>query len=165
MQEPKTIRDFDPIWLAEFRGFFYGEGYLSIVSWGREKRLGCNKLTGRANITQRSDDAAILYDIRSKLGGFIYQERHPCKLQGANGKEYVSKPVHIWRLTKVADLRLLCDILEAGVLPARKKEQVVVMREFLKTVLPPGHRVPLEVYQRRMELANQMKALHHYSDS
>lgn len=151
-------------WLAEFRGFFFGEGFLGIVSWGKHPK-GYSKLVPRAQITCRSDDVAILHDICSKLGGFVYTEWDGRKSSGKHEELYQSNPYSAWRITKASDIRRLCDILEGGLLPSRKKEQISTMREFLATCLPPGKRLTDELYAKRQELHLKIKALHQYSGS
>ena len=161
----KDINDteLDPAWIAEFRGFFFGEGFLGIVSWGMHS--GYPKLMVRAQITSRSDDEAILHDIRSHLGGIVYRENAGRSSSGKRGELYQSNPYSVWRITKADDIRRLCNILEGGVLPSRKKAQIAVIREFLDTILPPGKRIDLVTRAKRHELHEKIKALHQYSDS
>lgn len=152
----------DPIWLAEFRGFFYGEGYLGICSWGVHPK-GYPKLMARAQITSRSDDSAILLDIQSKLGGMVYQEGKGRKSSNGN-KTYQSNPYTVWRCTKASEVRRICDTLSLGVLPSRKRDQLQTILQYLSTVPKPGGKPTVEQYALREQLWNQIKDLHAYSD-
>lgn len=156
--------ELDPIWCAEFRGYFYGEGFLGIVSWGKIPTLNIPKLMVRAQITCRSDDAPVLADIHSKLGGIFYQEHKGRKTSNREGVYYQSNPYHVWRVTKADHIRRICDILSEGVLPARKRDQVAIIREFLATIDAPGKRVSQDTYILRQTLHEKIKALHQYSD-
>jgi hypothetical protein len=152
----------DHIWLAEFRGFFYGEGYLGICSWGKHPK-GHTNLRARVQITSRSDDSTILYDIQSKLGGMVYQEGKGRKSSNG-GKIYQSNPYTVWRCVRKDELTRICDILSMGVLPSRKRNQIETIREFLSTVPKPGYKTTSAQVQQREQLWNQIKDLHAYSD-
>lgn len=151
----------DPIWMAEFRGFFFGEGYLGIVSWGKTK-FDIPKLAARAVISSRMDDAVILHELHSKLGGQIFTQLPSRAITSSSGKTYTCNPSVQWRATKAEDVSRICDILNMGLLPSKKRREIAIIREFLATVLPPGKRVPQEIYQKRYELHQQIKLLHKY---
>lgn len=157
----------DELWLAEFRGFFFGEGHLGITSWGKPKK-GFRSFVARVQITARSDDAALLFDIQSKLGGTVYHEL-PSRLSPGTGsssiKSYRSNPVTIWRLTRADDIRRLCDVLAPGKLPSKKLREVEIMREFLETVQPAGKKPTLEQRALRSRLNDRIKSLHRYLGS
>lgn len=66
-------------WLAEFAGYFYGEGYLGITTNGMARDGIHRNYTARAQITARMDDLALIQEIHDKLGGTIhYEGRGPC---------------------------------------------------------------------------------------
>jgi hypothetical protein len=62
--KPVIIKDLDPLWAAEFRGFFYGEGCATMDNEH-------NHLSPKLFINLRIDDCQILHDIRDHLGGTI----------------------------------------------------------------------------------------------
>lgn len=154
----------DPIWAAEFRGFFCGEGYLGISSWGYDPKNDCRKLRARVQITSRSDDSDVLREFQSRFGGVVYQEHDGRISNNGNGKKYVSKPYTVWRVVKADQLRLILDVLENGIIPFRKREQIQVIREFLATVTHVGQKNTPEIRQKRTLLHQQIKELHKYSE-
>jgi hypothetical protein len=69
----------DPIWRAEFRGLFLGEGWLGIIRFrGRRNGKSASNWTYRPemNITQNWENRNLVDHIRDVLGGFVY-ERSP----------------------------------------------------------------------------------------
>lgn len=66
--EYHPIETLDPIWAAEFRGFFYADGCITLEPGSG----GANGFRPGLYINQREDNAAVLYDIESKLGGNTY---------------------------------------------------------------------------------------------
>lgn len=69
----------DPVWRAEFRGFFLGEGWLGIQRFrGRKNGKTASSWTYRPemNITQSVNNRAVVDHFREVLGGFVY-ERSP----------------------------------------------------------------------------------------
>lgn len=156
----------DPIWMAEFRGFFFGEGHLGITTNGTLKG---KTYVARAAITLRDDDEPVLREIQARLGGLLHRERHG-KISKINGKTHQTKPYVVWRVTSRADVARVCDILDAGVLPAKKRREVSIIREFLSTLgnTKPGIKSVEEqaVYDRlmarRASLAADLRAAHAY---
>lgn len=144
----------DPIWCAEFRGFFWGEGYLGICSWGKHPK-GYTKLSPRIQISIRDDDAQMLQDIHAKLGGVLTYQANNRHMANAN-------PVCVWRVTRKDEIERILDVLEQGVMPCKKQRQIVVLREYLKTMRPPGRRISGAIYRTREELHRQIKELHSY---
>lgn len=118
--------DINELWLAEFRGFFFGEGYLGITTNGVDK-YGNVSYTARVQISLRHDDESILKEIQSKLGGnFSYENR-----KWKDGRKQQNK-VAVWRARHFKDVSRVCDILETGMLPSKKKNEIAVIRKFLK---------------------------------
>jgi hypothetical protein len=149
-----TTQLLDPIWCAEFRGFFWGEGYLGITSWGIHPS-GHIKLSPRIQIAIRDDDADVLRDIHSRLGGVLTFQANNRHMAKAN-------PIAVWRVTRKDQIARVLDVLEGGILPSKKRLQVAIVREFLETVPEPGHRIPSDVYRRREDLHRRIKELHAY---
>ena len=159
--------DLDSIWMAEFRGFFFGEGYLGVIVNG--KKHGKIQHTCRAQITLRDDDVEMLHDIHSKLGGLLHTEKRG-RISKINGKKHVTRPYSVWRVTGKPDVTRVCDILELSVMPSKKRLEVLVLRKYLDTIgiLKHGPRTKekAELWKKtfdiRQELANELKRLHSY---
>lgn len=129
--------ELDPIWVAEFRGFFCGEGYLGITSNGWNRRRTSKAYVPRAQITLRLDDLATLQDIQSKLGGSIHYERRGRVTKHDTG-EYHSRAYAAWRVNTWPDVKRVCLLLKDGNLPFKKREIVSYMLEFLEIQMPKG---------------------------
>lgn len=159
--------ELDPVWMAEFRGFFFGEGYLGITTNGRGR--GKVYHIARAAITLRDDDEPVLREIQKRLGGLLHRER--CgRVSHVDGTPHQTKPFVVWRVTSKSDVARVCDILDAGHLPSKKRREIAVMRAFLATVGitkkgPKGLAEQLEHEQltaTREALAAQLRAYHSY---
>jgi len=146
----------DPLWAAEFRGYFFGDGYLGIVRNGRSKGTGLSSSTARAQITTRDDDAAMLYDISSRLGGSL-------SFTVATGGR-VHCPVAIWRTRNAADVLRVCDVLDGGMMPSKKIAEIAVVRRYLSIKIPPGPStaLTLTLRQERDLLIDEIQRLHSY---
>ncbi len=107
----------DPLWSAEFRGLFWGEGHLSIT---QQKKLWSGKevITGQfyrtaVMIDLRADDVALLQECQRVLGGGLYlqhpKDEHPRKR---------------WATTNKEDTLRVCQVLSGGLLPAKKSKEV-----------------------------------------
>ena len=138
--------------------FFCGDGCLSILRNGK-RRGGITAYVARASIVQRLDDIAVLQAIHARIGGNIHIEA----AKTSNG--YVSKPIAVWRVSSRIGLYLICDILDSGVLPFKKKQQVALMREYLAVPYLPGPKADADrqaVLELRARLCDQFKAMHRY---
>lgn len=148
-----------PLWVAEFRGFFFGEGYLGITTNGTNRANTGPSYVCRAQIAMRDDESPILYAIQKKLGGIVY---------GCDARNKNQNPFCVWRVTSSHGVARVCDILADGILPARKRRQVAVVRAFIRTLNEKcGPRFPnpaLSVHnlRRRADLHAQIKRLHAY---
>lgn len=159
--------EINPIWMAEFRGFFFGEGYIGITTNGlsRNKYLHYNP---RIQITLRDDDISILKEIQAKLGGGLYREGLGRKTK-KDGKEYQSKPYAVWRMRKKQDIERVLKILDAGYMPSQKRLQINTLRKFIKTVGctrgPKTHKNQVifeSILVQRSNLHKEMLNLHEY---
>lgn len=159
----------DPIWMAEFRGFFFGEGYLGITRNGKGRsKTSAPQFVPRAAITARDDDEAVLQDIHSKLGGLIHYDGRG-KITVFEGVEHKTKPYAVWRVTSKDDVARVCDVLELGTLPSKKRHEIAIMREFLATQgvkrgrLNPKEQVAYgKIVANRQRLAEKLKEMHAY---
>jgi hypothetical protein len=126
MSEPDfDYRDIDPLWAAEFAGFFWGEGTVLL-----QKAYGRRGLpTPLISIHLREDERPVLEDIQSHLGGVIVP--HKTGKPGRDG--YVSKPQLYWNVAghrKVEEvLRLLKSVTG---LPARKRQDVDILLGYIE---------------------------------
>jgi len=165
-------KELDKVWMAEFRGFFFGEGYLGITTNGKERRKNRWRRKhhlARAAITLRDDDEEILKAIREKLGGIFHREGHGRK-SNFGDKEFDTKPYVVWRVTSKEDVSRVCDILEGGLLPSKKRREIIIMRKFLATVgtQKRGPKTPKKeaefglVLEERERLAAEIRRLHSY---
>jgi len=161
-------RPIDRIWAAEFRGYFFGDGFLGIVRNGMDHRSGLPANTARAQITTCDDDADMVRDIAARLGGRVYGDVF------ASGHRLPShrKPVVVWRTRNMSDVARVCTVLEAGIMPSKKRAEVAVMRRYLALRLPLG-RPPAEVDMPALRAAREqcmieiqdLHAYHQPSDS
>lgn len=149
-------------WEDEFRGFFWGEGYLGICRNG--KRNGRTMYVARAQITLRIDDVGVLIDIKDRLGGNIHYERRGRKSHG-NGKEWDTKPYACWRVRSRKDVSRVCDILEGGYMPSKKRREIDVVRRFLSFNIRPGRKSDDEskrISVEREKMVEEIQSLHRW---
>ena len=123
----------DPLWIAEFRGFFYADGYLGITTNGLSLDKKYKNFTARAQITLSQKDEKVLLDIQEKLGGNIHYENR-CKTGFVHDKPVKTGPYCAWRVRSKVDVGKVIQFLENGLLPAKKREEVKIVKEFLETV-------------------------------
>ena len=120
----------DPLWLAEFRGFFWGEGNFMIDLV--ERQIG-NYLAWtarvRVRVVQRDDEAQVLESIQSVLGGHLYGHKRYKIVSAGNGREYVNHRQITWQLQDKDTIEKVLDWLDGGLLPHSKRLQIAVMRE------------------------------------
>ena len=111
----------DPQWVAEFRGFFMGEGHICIAR-RRAKNQKLWNYRPELRINLRGDDAAVCYDIQQHLGGHVYPY--------ANCSSANSNPGVCWVISGVK-VDAILELLEPALLPARKLPEVSLCREFI----------------------------------
>lgn len=141
----------DALWEAEFRGFFWGEGCISVIPYKRGDLL---LLRPQLGISQRDDDAAVLHDIRDHLGGHIFRTLvHPQK-----GKQ----PTIEWKVVQLQEIRNVLRVLSSGVLPARKRQQIELMNQFLATIHGLGQRYTPEEKAARLVMAQGLRDAKRY---
>ncbi len=121
----------DPLWCAEFRGFFYGEGYIGITRNGIKGTAVM--YSARAQITLRDDDLAMLQDIKEKLGGNLFFERR-VRLTKVGDRDTFSRPYAAWRTRSLTNLRLVIAVLEGGIMPSKKRQDLKIVKQFLATI-------------------------------
>jgi hypothetical protein len=109
----------DQIWMAEFRGLFWGEGCADIQRYHRDR---AKELLYRPRLRMqlREDDGKLLEEIQAEFGGTLNRMAN-------EGQR--SKPALQWTLANKEDIVKVCDILMAGRLPAKKRHQIKLVRE------------------------------------
>jgi hypothetical protein len=113
--------DTDLEWLAEFRGFFWGEGCLDISFFNR-KGNSHPSYCPRARIGLNAVDLPLLEEIRSVFGGNLHYR--------------AATNSWTWQLTGKNKLLRLIECLTGARTSAHKAKQVAVFREVLALV--PG---------------------------
>jgi hypothetical protein len=133
-----TIEDIDgepidPIWAAEFRGFFWGEGTLAIQVMSRTLRSGATIKSGTAiavTIGLRDDDAAVLEAFRAKLGGVIRTEKY---------RDGSARTIRRWQVGSAPDVLRVAMLLESPTgLPFNKARQLALWRRALDLKIEAG---------------------------
>lgn len=121
---PKTydIANLDPIWAAEFRGFFYADGYA-----GLDLKQNGN-ISPIMLITQRADSRIVLADIQDKLGGKLtYVSATPVR----SNTRYTANPQWKWRVCSWSVCKAVIEATDLvdGLLPARKRLDLEIFRD------------------------------------
>lgn len=125
-----------PIWAAEFRGFFWGEGSL-IVRSNRPlaKRFPHVQWKGysysiSAGVGLRSDDGAVLIEFQRRLGGVLRRETY---------RDGSGKTIDRWQVSATTDCLRIARVLESPTgLPFNKARQLVLWREAVEIKLSNG---------------------------
>lgn len=120
-------KEFDPLWMAEFRGFFWGEGCLSFQYVHRKDHpFPVYRL--HAKVSLRQDDAALLIDVHEKLGGTLWYRNKTYQNQRFG---HITNPAVVWDATGHDSLLRVSHVLEGGVLPSKKLQEYLIWREAL----------------------------------
>lgn len=156
----------DPVWAAEFRGFFWGEGTLAIQIQTHPKHQ--KSIAVAATIGLRSDDAAILEAFRDRLGGVLRTERY----RDGSGRTIVR-----WQVGTSKDNLRIARLLDSPTgLPFRKARELALWREavVLKDTtkqrardISPDARIRYHPHERdrMVEIAVALKAMRLYNGS
>lgn len=128
---------------AEIRGFFFGEGHLDLVKSGRGKSF-----TPRARVSVRDDDVIVLEWIRSRLGGSLYHRE--------------ATRSWCWQLSGSEALTVLLNILSAGYLPSKKREEVGLMMEAVRLTPGRGYHISDADAVRLREIRDELKRVRTY---
>jgi hypothetical protein len=121
--------EIDPVWAAEFRGFFWGEGSLNMTceTQGRPKSIAL-----AASIGLRCDDAAILEAFQAKLGGNLRSEPY----RGVDTRKSISR----WQQGIAMHNRRIGRLLESPTgLPFGKAKQLAIWREAVEIKIAAGN--------------------------
>lgn len=117
----------------EFIGYFCGEGFVTINrSRLTDKRY--MQFSPILGINIRDDDKKILEWIKNRYGGYVYQNGKR-KIVNQNGKTYIQNPTVGWKLHGLEKLEKLLLIMLEAKIPAKKLEEVKVLKEFVNLKL------------------------------
>ncbi len=120
----------NPIWAAEFRGFFYADGSVSL---SKSRRKDYFIYRPRLGIVLRLDSLPVLKNIQSYIDGGVDEY-----VKGyINSFGYKSNPTARWRTNNYSNIfAIIRDILLPGaVLPATKRVQIETMYEMIQARL------------------------------
>jgi hypothetical protein len=115
-------------WISEFCGFMWGDGYIGIVKYHKKDK---EFFRGQVSIQLREDDISILKEIESKLGGHIWKAK-PRSVKFIDGKEYQQNQTYGWISINRDELRRIVDVLEQGMFPSKKKQNIKFLKRYLK---------------------------------
>ncbi len=142
----------DPMWAAEFRGLFYGEGSVGLWKCPRHTRKKeiYHVLVPVLSMHFRDDDAKILTDIHEKLGGTL-----------SGGKRYgPTNPSKRWSISGWPRVyAIIRDILLDGLIPAKKRIELqllhdaILARSKMAFIPTKEQKAILEDYAERIKLA------------
>lgn len=122
----------DPIWAAEFRGFFWGEGTLNVQCHRPAGRGMVNSYSTAitASIGLRSDDAPILVEFARRLGGRLRTEKYT---------RDPNRTITRWVCGTAADCLRIAQLLESPTgLLFNKARQLAVWRGAVEAKLRSG---------------------------
>lgn len=119
----------DPLWAAEFCGFFLADGSIEI---GRFTRGGKLYYRPRARILQRADSADFLYGIADVLGGHVHNHGRHMMVSAGNGKTYESHPVLAWLVQSTDGVQRVIDILKTSRLNHKKVQSALIVERYLQ---------------------------------
>jgi hypothetical protein len=110
----------DPYWSAEFRGLFYGEGCAALP---RRKWKKGFLYTPTLSIAARADNASMLQNIQSRLGGKIQHK----DLMPSRGYSY--NPQKQWYVVGYAPVRAIIEAtnLHRGLVDAKKIQDIQIL--------------------------------------
>lgn len=164
----------DPVWAAEFRGFFLGEGSLQIQQYQRSKYHSKSRgkvydvefhgLRPVANITQRQDNRAALEAIAARLGGHVTNGNRYLMVSGGNGKTYQSQPRVVWTIVNKPGVQRVLDLLKGGFLPHTKLREIELMERYLTVAPAAGQKYTEEGRAEAWRLHEQLKRIRDYHE-
>lgn len=145
-------------WLAEFRGFFWGEGNFMIDLIRRKQG---NDFRVRVRLIQRDDERAALESIQKVFGGNVTTHK---AFMSNDGRGYLSHKQLVWQCTSRDIVERVLDVLDCGNLPHSKRLQIPVMREALAVLRSRRYRYTDEQIAKLRELKTKLQNLRKYAD-
>lgn len=115
----------DPLWAAEFRGLFYGEGTAYIA---RRKWKKGFLYTPSLVLSARADNLEMIKDIQVHLGGKVQMF-----LPSADKRGYVHKPQCRWYIVGYATVRAIIEAtnLHLGLNKTNKIDEVMLLYQII----------------------------------
>jgi len=154
----------DPIWVAEFCGFFMGEGTIGIYCSTRSYRGSRNRyyFHASASITQRDDCGDVLKEFYDKFGGCLTSAGSE-NFTNPLAYNYNRKPQITWRVGNRNTVKLIVDILRTSKINHSKSNILDVMDEFLALPRIRGKHISDDEFNIMNELYEKSKRLHLYN--
>jgi hypothetical protein len=134
----------DEIWIAEFRGFFWGEGCLDLTPFNR-KGGNFTSYTPRIRIGVNRVDTPVLEEIQGVFGGSIF-------FQSRNDSA-------TWQLTGKDKVGIALGCLRGGRVQAAKSAQVEVLQRALDLIPARGKNYTPEVREELMRCKAELEQL------
>lgn len=156
-----SYADVNPIWAAEFRGFFYGDGYAGLNEfYSKEHKVPMYK--PKLGISLRVDSLPLLKDVQAHIGGSVDQTKGYINSFG-----YQSNPVARWYTCSYSNIMaIIRDVLLPGaLLPATKRVQIELLYEALLARLEMPYNLGVEGRAILHSYSAHIKELKHYKGS
>lgn len=144
----KSIEE-NPDFCQWFVGFFDGEGCFNI-SFPR----GLKVIHIRATLAQREDDAEMIYDIQSHLGGFINH---------SHDKRMTHNPSVHWQLSSVLGTYALCQLFTKWPPHSKKRFQFQIWKKAveIRANIKKSQRLPFDLLYDLGRILSDMKNFNH----
>ena len=123
---PKSyVLTLDPVWAAEFRAFFMGEGCATIT---RRKDKGTILYQPQLAIRLRDDERPLIEDIVAHLGGMVTKVPKRLSPEG-----YLTNPALFWHTVGYPKIRGIIEATDLAnpVLPAHKRLDIRILYEYI----------------------------------
>lgn len=135
------IRTIKPEFAAEVRGFFFGEGHIDLVKYGKTTRA----VSPRVRIALREDDKAILLCLREYFGGSLTYR--------------AATRSWCWQLTGKNAVLDFATILNGGQLPSKKKAEASLLIEACHLIPQRGEHHTDASVKRLLAIRDELKAI------
>lgn len=130
-------------WWSEFRGFFYGEGSVSL-------RGSKGKAAIALSILLRGDDSEVLVHIHEVLGGTLRLNQINIGVRNPN-------PYSQWVMSKLSACEAILLHLEVGLLPAKKRRDISLALEFCSWRLSQPRHLGPELHKVQEDFVQRLK--------
>ena len=119
---------FSPEWVAEFRGFFAGEGSLSIQVIRKKDNL---LFRPRCRISLRLDDREILEVFHIRIGGSLFYTDKQASVNSFGRRN----PTITWDASSLCHAKIIRELLRSPILPAKKFKEFPLWSEAIDILL------------------------------
>ena len=145
------------LWEAEFRGFFWGEGYIGIYACNRHEGGKHYKIVRpQLSINQAENNLSILKEIQSKLGGRIQ------KIPSFKYKDGILRRTqYLWIVNDIYTIQRVIDILKKGLFPDKKLDYLSLVEECISIMKKHkrGTHYDKATKSRMLQLVEQVKKI------